>query len=180
MTSAAVFLDRDGVLNEPVVRNGRPFPPQRLEELVVLETAREACQELSAAGLKLVCVSNQPDIARGTQTRETVDAINDALKAELGLDAVLVCPHDDADGCDCRKPLPGLLFRAARLLELDLARSVMVGDRWRDVDAGRAAGALTVFVDRGYREQRPANPDLTVTDMLEAVEWIISNLVRTA
>lgn len=176
MSSAAVFLDRDGVLNEPVVTDGTPYPPQAIEDLRVIEGSREACRRLAAAGLKLVCVTNQPDIARGTQDRTTVDAINAVLARQLGLDAVMVCPHDDADGCECRKPLPGLLILAADHLDLDRSRSCMVGDRWRDVEAGKAAGSMTVFVDRGYDEPRPNDPDLVVAELLEAVEWIISKL----
>lgn len=176
MSSAAVFLDRDGVLNEPVVSGGQPYPPRRPDDLRVIAGARQACRQLSSAGLKLVCVTNQPDIARGKQDRDVVDAINAALVRELGLDAVLVCPHDDLDRCDCRKPLPGLLLRAAAQLDLDPARSCMVGDRWRDIEAGRAAGTMTVFVDRGYEEPRPNHPDLVVAELLEAVEWIISKL----
>lgn len=173
-----MFLDRDGVLNEPVIREGRPYPPGGPEDLRVIAGAREACRLLAAAGLKLVCVTNQPDIARGTQRREIVDAINAKLEQELQLDGVFTCPHDDSDGCSCRKPLPGLLLTAANALNLDPERSVMVGDRWRDVEAGRAAGSMTVFVDRGYHEPRPGDPDLVVAELLEAVEWIISKVGR--
>ena len=178
MSFPAVFFDRDGVLNEPVIREGRPFPPGRLEEVRVLPGVRQACRELSAAGLKLVCVSNQPDIARGTQDPEIVSAINRYLRELLALDEVVTCPHDDADECGCRKPLPGMLLEAAGRLSLDLSRSVTVGDRWRDIDAGRAAGTLTVFVDRGYHERSPEGQDLTVREVKEAVEWIIEKLGR--
>ena len=178
MSFPAVFLDRDGVLNEPAIREGRPFPPGRLEEVRVLPGVRQACHDLTGAGLKLVCVSNQPDIARGTQDPEVVSAINAHLLEVLGLDDIVTCPHDDADECRCRKPLPGMLLDAADRLNLDLSRSVTVGDRWRDIDAGRAAGTLTVYVDRGYREPAPEGPDLTVRELKEAVEWIIEKLRR--
>jgi D-glycero-D-manno-heptose 1,7-bisphosphate phosphatase len=173
MSSPAVFLDRDGVLNEPVVRSGRPYPPETIEELRVLPGALESCRLLSDAGLKLVCVTNQPDIARGKQEFATVAAINDRLLELLDLDEVVICPHDDPDGCDCRKPLPGMILDAARRLDLDISRSVTVGDRWRDVEAGRAAGTWTVFIDYGYNERQPEGPDLIVKDLKEAVPWII-------
>lgn len=173
MRGAAVFLDRDGVLNGPIIRSGRPHPPETVAEVRVLPGVADACRELSDAGLTLVCITNQPDIARGTQDPATVAAINDRLRGLLGLQEVVVCPHDDGDGCLCRKPLPGMILDAARRHDLDVARSVTVGDRWRDVEAGHAAGTWTVFVDWGYDERRPEHPDLVVKELKEAVPWII-------
>jgi D-glycero-D-manno-heptose 1,7-bisphosphate phosphatase len=173
MSGPAAFLDRDGVLNEPVLRAGRPYPPEAVKDVRVLPGALESCRRLSDAGLKLVCVTNQPDIARGTQDSATVAAINEYVRELLNLDEVVVCPHDDVDGCDCRKPLPGMILEAATRLDLDVSRSVTVGDRWRDVEAGRAAGTWTVFVDYGYNERQPDGPDLIVKDLKEAVPWII-------
>jgi D-glycero-D-manno-heptose 1,7-bisphosphate phosphatase len=173
MNRPAVFLDRDGVLNSPIVRSGRPYPPKRIDELRVLPGVPAACRDLATAGLTLVCVSNQPDIARGTLDFGTVAAINDELRELLRLDEVVVCPHDDQDGCACRKPLPGMILDAARRLDLDVSHSVTVGDRWRDVEAGRSAGTWTVLIDNGYKERQPDQPDLIVTDLKEAVPWIL-------
>ena len=128
MTAPAVFLDRDGVINRAVVRNGRPYPPAGVEDLEVLPGVLEALARLKAAGFALVVVTNQPDVARGSQTAETVAAIHRRLEALLPLDEFRVCCHDDADGCDCRKPKPGLLKRPPLY---DLRRSFIVGDRWR-------------------------------------------------
>jgi D-glycero-D-manno-heptose 1,7-bisphosphate phosphatase len=169
----AVFLDRDGVLSRAVVRDGKPYPPASVEELEILPGVTEACSQLERAGLRLVMVTNQPDISRGTQTRETVDAINRAVQRRLALDDVRVCPHDDKDGCACRKPAPGLLLDAAQDSGIDLKASVMVGDRWRDIECGKRAGCKTVFIDRGYDERRPDSPDLTVSSLPEAVSWIL-------
>ncbi|HEY8547880.1 MAG TPA: HAD family hydrolase [Acidimicrobiales bacterium] len=169
----AVFLDRDGVLNRAFVRDGRPHPPARVDDLEVLPGVAAAVERLREAGFATVVVTNQPDIARGTATRAGVDAIHRALRSVVPVDDVLVCPHDDADGCGCRKPRPGLLVEAARRRGLDLAASVMVGDRWRDVEAGRRAGCRTVFVDRGYDEPRPAGSDAEVPDLPAAVTWIL-------
>ncbi|OLE38984.1 MAG: hypothetical protein AUG48_00330 [Actinobacteria bacterium 13_1_20CM_3_68_9] len=170
----AVFLDRDGVLNEPVVIDGRPHPPEGAQALVVTPATAAACVRLREAAL-LVMVTNQPDIARGRQTRAAVDAINDELRARLPLDGVYLCPHDDPDGCSCRKPKPGMLLMAATELNIDLERSVMVGDRWRDVEAGRQAGCATVLVDRRYHEPR-AHADLVVDTFADAVPWILERL----
>jgi D-glycero-D-manno-heptose 1,7-bisphosphate phosphatase len=149
-----------------------------LEEVRLLPGVSDACRRLSAAGLKLVCVTNQPDIARGTQDPAAVESINAHLRRVLALDDVVTCPHDDPDACRCRKPLPGMLLDAADRLDLDLARSVTVGDRWRDIEAGRAAGTLTVHIDRAYRERTPTGSDLTVRELEEAVEWIVQKLKR--
>jgi D-glycero-D-manno-heptose 1,7-bisphosphate phosphatase len=169
----AVFLDRDGVLNRAFVVDGVPHPPATVQELELLPGVKEATGRLSAEGWLLVVVTNQPDIARGQTTREAVDRLHEALREQLPLDDVRVCPHDNADRCDCRKPAPGLLLAAAREHGIDLGASVMVGDRWRDIEAGRRAGTRTVYVQSGdYDEPAPAAPDLTVPSLLEAVPWI--------
>jgi D-glycero-D-manno-heptose 1,7-bisphosphate phosphatase len=168
----AVFLDRDGVINAAVVRDGRPYPPSSVDEVEVLPGAEEACNRLRAAGFDLVVVTNQPDIARGTQTFEAVHRINNALLAALPLDEVVVCPHDDDDDCDCRKPRPGMLLAAAQRRGIDLSTSFMVGDRWRDVEAGIRAGCRTVFIDRDY-DERSVQADVSVADLAEAAVWIL-------
>jgi len=126
----------------------------------------------------LIVVTNQPDVARGTQTREGVEVLHAALSAELPLDEFRVCYHDDPDGCDCRKPAPGLLLAAAQDYNLDLSASFMVGDRWRDIEAGRRAGCQTVFIDYGYAEAQPIHPDAQVQSTFEAVAWILRNMER--
>jgi len=169
----AVFLDRDGVLNRANVVDGKPLPPASVDELELLPGVEQACRQLHEAGLLLIVVTNQPDVARGTQTMATVEALNRELSSRLPLDEIRVCPHDDADHCDCRKPAPGLLLDAAHDWGIELENSVMVGDRWRDVEAGRRAGCKTVFIDSGYSERPPEAPDLTVRGLGEAVHWIL-------
>jgi D-glycero-D-manno-heptose 1,7-bisphosphate phosphatase len=173
MSRAGVFLDRDGVLNEAVVTAGLPEPPREPSELELLPQVEEACAQLADAGLVLIVVTNQPDIARGLVDRATVDDLNKRLLGSLALHDVIVCPHDDGDACACRKPKPGMLLEGASRWDIDLGHSVMVGDRWRDIQAGRAAGTHTVFVDRGYDEPAPQHPDLTVKELYESVPWII-------
>jgi D-glycero-D-manno-heptose 1,7-bisphosphate phosphatase len=169
----AVFLDRDGVLNRTVVRDGVPHPPASLTDLVVTQDAEAACRALKRAGLLLIVVTNQPDLARGTADRGMVDAINDRLRRRLDLDDVLVCGHDDGDGCACRKPRPGLLLDAAHRWQVRLGGSVMVGDRWRDVEAGRRAGCATVLVRGDLDEQLPTGADQVAANLREAVPWIL-------
>jgi D-glycero-D-manno-heptose 1,7-bisphosphate phosphatase len=172
-TRPAVFLDRDGVLNRAHVVDGVPHPPDSVQQLELLPGVEEACRRLREAGLLLIVVTNQPDVARGTQTLQEVEALNRELGSRLPLDEIRVCPHDDADECECRKPAPGMLLDAARERGIDLERSVMVGDRWRDVEAGRRAGCKTVFIDWGYSERAPEAPDLIVRQLDEAVPWIL-------
>lgn len=171
-----VFLDRDGVLNRARIRDGRPYPPRDVSEAELLPDALAACRQLKAAGAVLVVVTNQPEVRRGTAEAESVHAINAWLRAHLPVDDIGVCLHDDADHCDCRKPKPGLLVQAAADHGLDLPSSIMVGDRWRDVGAGQQAGCRTVFIDRNYAERQPESPDLTVSELGDAVPWIIERL----
>ena len=170
----AVFLDRDGVLSRVRPVGGIPRPPESVAELELEPGASEACRRLHEAGLLLIVVSNQPDIARGTQTMAAVEALNRELRARLPLDDVRICPHDDADRCVCRKPKAGMLIGAAADWGIELRRSFMVGDRWRDIEAGRRARCATVFVDRGYAERRPQGQDLTVRSLDEAVPWLLA------
>ena len=172
MNRRAVFLDRDGVLNSAVVRDGRPYPPASEMDLQVLPGVDDACRVLRKAGFLLIMVTNQPDIARGTISEEAVTSMNDRLQRELSLDAVYVCPHE-GDACYCRKPKPGLLLEAASRFGIDLAASYMIGDRWRDTEAGLNAGCCAVFIDYGYLEQRPRPPFHRVTSLGEAASWII-------
>lgn len=170
--TCAVFLDRDGVLNESIVCDGRSHPPATVDEFRFLPGVLNACKRLRQAGFVLLVVTNQPDVARGQQDKVVVEEMHRIVLESLPIDAVYVCPHDDADGCQCRKPRPGMLLDAAREWNLNLGSSFMVGDRWRDVEAGRRAGCRTVFVDRGYDEPAPVNPDAVVSDLGGAAEWI--------
>src|SRR4051812_29820475 len=134
----AIFLDRDGVINKTVVRGTVTHPPGTLEEFEFLPGVLEACVRLSEAGFALIVVTNQPDVARGIQQRDRVEAMNDLVRSRLPVLDVLACYHDSADHCSCRKPKPGMLLEAAQRHGLDLARSFMVGDRWSDIVAGQA------------------------------------------
>ena len=175
-TLRAVFLDRDGVLNRAIIRNGRPCPPASLDELEILPDVPDALAALKESGFLLLVVTNQPDVARGTQQRSVVESMHEKLRSVLPIDDFFVCYHDDHDACDCRKPKPGLLFQAAVRYELDLGECYLIGDRWRDIDAGHAAECTTVLVDRGYGERRPARePAMRAASCAEAAAWILQN-----
>ena len=175
----AVFLDRDGVINRAFVRDGKPFPPPTPQELEVLPGVSEALRELKLHGYELLVVTNQPDVGRGKQSREALDAMHQSLAAQLPIDDILVCCHTDQDKCDCRKPLPGMLLEAAQKHHIDLAASFMVGDRWRDIEAGYNAGCKTILIDYGYSERPPDRaPDLRVGSLREAADWIIRSTTK--
>ena len=168
----AVFLDRDGVINRAIVRNGVPYPPANLGDLEILPGVKEALIKLHLGGYLLIVVTNQPDVARGTAQKVEIEKMNSQLAFQLPLDEIKTCYHDDGDGCLCRKPMPGALIEAAKEHDIDLSKSFMVGDRWRDIEAGRVAGCKTFFVNYRYNEQPPVMPDFTVSSLLEAQKVI--------
>jgi D-glycero-D-manno-heptose 1,7-bisphosphate phosphatase len=171
----AVFLDRDGVLNRTYLyRDGKTHPPANLKDLEILPGAEEACHDLRRAGFLLIVVTNQPDVARGAQVREVVEAINNRLQQNLALDDFRVCYHDNQDKCSCRKPKPGLLLRAGDSWGIDLAQSFMVGDRWTDIEAGRNAGCKTIFIGTvPLLDVDRRKPDFQAASLLEAASWIL-------
>lgn len=176
MIQRAVFLDRDGVLNRALVRDGKPFPPACLADVEILPGAITSLQKLADSGYVLIGITNQPDVARGSQSREVVESINEFIQSGLPVREIFVCYHDNVDECDCRKPRPGLILRAAEKYKLDLPMSWMVGDRWKDIVAGQAAGAKTIFIDRYYTETYLGAPaDFTVGDTALIADIILQN-----
>jgi D-glycero-D-manno-heptose 1,7-bisphosphate phosphatase len=171
----AVFLDRDGVINRALERGGLPYPPTTWKDFKILPEVPAACAKLKAAGFLLVVVTNQPDVGRGTLKQEIVETIHAEMCRELPIDRVEICYHPGrgASECDCRKPKPGMLLRAAKVLGVDLAQSWMVGDRWRDVDCGHAAGCRTIFIVRGYAEELRQKPNFSAGNLAEAADIIL-------
>jgi len=173
----AVFLDRDGVINRAVTKDGKPYPPSSVAEVEVLPGVRDALGKLKDAGFSLICVTNQPDVVRGKQKKEIVEAIHERLMGSLCIDEILVCYHDDGDKCRCRKPLPGMLLEASGRLGIDLKKSFMVGDRWRDIEAGQNAGCRTILIEYGYNEKRPSRPpDVKVDSLGRAADWMLQQI----
>lgn len=170
----AVFLDRDGVINRFLLRDGKTYAPRRLEDFRLLPGAREAVNDLHEAGYLVVVVTNQPDIGNGLVDPAVVDGMHDRLRRAMPLAGIEICPHKQTAGCDCRKPKPGLLTRAATRYSIDLSRSFMVGDRWSDVVAGHEAGCYTIFVNRGYDACHERQPDYVVRSLPEATRHILT------
>jgi len=173
----AIFLDRDGIINRAIVREGMPYPPVKPDEMELLPWTLRSFAKLQSAGYMLIGVTNQPDVARGKQSREEVEAMNAWIQERVPLQEILVCYHDDRDNCDCRKPKPGLILRAAARYSLNLLESWMVGDRWKDIAAGQAAGLKTIFVDYHYHEIYRSNPaDFVVEDTAQIDDIILKGI----
>jgi D-glycero-D-manno-heptose 1,7-bisphosphate phosphatase len=174
MVRAAVFLDRDGVINANILRDGKPVAPTQRDEFRLLPGVEDAVRRLKNAGYLVIVCTNQPDVATGRTARTALDAMHGLVREKLNVDDIKACFHTDNDGCDCRKPKPGMLLAAAREHGIDLAASYMVGDRWRDVAAGRAAGCRTIFVDHEYEQEERHEPDFAVASLPQAVDIILA------
>jgi D-glycero-D-manno-heptose 1,7-bisphosphate phosphatase len=175
--TGAIFFDRDGVLNDAVVRDGKPYPPDSIEGVRLDPYARQAVADAHELDLRAIIVTNQPDVSRGLASVGAVNAINTYVLESSRADALYVCMHDDADNCACRKPKPGLLMEAAKERRLDLTASFLIGDRWKDIAAGRAAGCRTIFIDRGYSETAvDVRADVVVVSLEEAMRAVRSLL----
>jgi len=174
----AVFLDRDGVINANLERDGKPVAPTTLAEFRILPGVAEAARRLKDAGFLLIVVTNQPDVRDGLTPPATMEAMHAEIRRAMPIDDFMICLHTDADQCACRKPKPGLLLEAAAKHGIDLAASIIVGDRWRDVLAGQAAGCRTIFVDWGYVQDRPAVADKTVNSLGEAAAFVLGRTVE--
>ncbi len=142
----AVFIERDGILNKIRVEGQYPVVPLTFHEFHLNAEVAPLLNELKAAGLLLIVTTNQPGLSRGTQSRRELDRMHQALRARFTIDDLLVCPHEDNDGCPCRKPKPGLLYEAAYAWGIDLNRSFVVSDKWQDAEAARRAGATSLLV----------------------------------
>ena len=173
----AVFLDRDGVITRSLVQDGRPYAPVSLDDMEILPGVDEAIAALHQAGFLVIVVTNQPDVGRGLVSQDIVESMHEILRERLAIDDIKVCYHSDADGCACRKPKPGMILAAAGEWSVDLPASFVVGDRWRDVEAGRGAGCKTIWVRADYDERLPEGPDAVVDSSLDASRLILAGRV---
>lgn len=171
MTSG-VFLDRDGVLVREIVVDGVARAPLRLEDFRILDEAPAQVDRLHRAGLRCIVFTNQPEVAKGLLRLDTLEEMHRRLCEATLVDEVAVCPHHDSDDCACRKPRPGMLLEAARGAKIDLGESFVVGDRWRDIDAGRAVGCYSILIERPYSACSTA--DARVSKLSSAVDVILA------
>ncbi|OGW44937.1 MAG: hypothetical protein A2Y66_02105 [Nitrospirae bacterium RBG_13_41_22] len=175
MKERAVFLDRDGVINKVIFRDGHPASPRNLKEFVLNDGIRQAIRKLKDFGFRIIVVSNQPDVARGEITQGLLDLVTQRMRWEIPIDDVYICPHDDIHQCSCRKPKPGMLFKAAYQWEIDLSSSFLIGDTWKDIEAGKAAGCKTILLNAPYNQD--VHCDFRVKLLAEAVDIIVTTPV---
>jgi len=173
------FLDRDGVINKSLVVNGKPKSPSNLNELLIIEGVVEAIEILLRFNFIPVVITNQPDIARGTNLITDVAMINKRISEITGIQNFFLCVHDDNNNCTCRKPKPGLVLQAAKELNIDISKSFIVGDRWRDIELGQFLQIDSYFIDYGYSETAPNMPYIAVDSLLGAVKNVVRNLNDT-
>ena len=173
----SVFLDRDGVINRVYIKDGLPQSPNSLDELKILPGVKETIIKLKKLNFICLMVTNQPNVSRKKIDKNSVIQMNNFLKNEIALDDIFVCYHDDSDNCNCRKPKPGLLLQAGKKWDVDFKKSFMIGDRWRDIQAGEKVGCKTIFLDYKYNEKKPKKPDF-VSDSLLNAAYIIEKLIH--
>ena len=172
----AVFLDRDGILNRLVMRNGQAVSPRSLEQFELVPGIEQSIELLKRAGLLVVVVTNQPDVARMFLAASDLDHMHTRLREALPVDAIYACPHDERDSCACRKPKPGLLLQAASQWQICLEESWMVGDSWKDMEAGRAARCRTCLIRTPATDEKAAGGTLVASSLQEAVEAILADV----
>jgi len=165
---SGVFLDRDGVVNKIILKERRPYSPRKLDQLEILDGVRDAVKILQKLGFKVVVITNQPEISRGLITENLVMEMHNKISEETGIKNFYFCRHDDFHDCGCRKPKTGMLLRAAVELDLDFNQSYLVGDRWKDIQAGQKVGCKCYFIDNNYDEPMPISPFHTVKSLYEA------------
>jgi D-glycero-D-manno-heptose 1,7-bisphosphate phosphatase len=168
----AVFLDRDGILNKSIIKQGKPYPPENLEEVVIHDEVKQGIRLLKNEGLLLIMITNQPDIARNKTTEKNVNSINNFVKHILNLDDIFMCVHDDNDNCNCRKPKPGMIIDAQKKWNIELNGSFLVGERWKDISAGKKMNLITFFLDLGYKEKK-VDADFEYKTFTQIVNQII-------
>ncbi|MCB1194073.1 MAG: HAD family hydrolase [Leptospiraceae bacterium] len=168
----AVFFDRDGVINKAIVKDGKPYPPSDITQFEWNEKIEEVLDYVKSLGYLAFIFTNQPDVARGAQTKENVESIHKLILSKLSIDEIYCCYHDSGDNCECRKPKPGMLYEAQNKYNIDLGKSFVIGDRWRDIEAGKQAGCKTIFIDYHYDESLKSRPDYVI-DRIQEVLYVI-------
>lgn len=171
MKKKAIFLDRDGVINDVIFRgSNKPIAPWSLEEFKLYVGIEEPLRQLSDSGYLLFVVSNQPDISKGLVDIQIVQQMNDIIVSQFPIEKVVFCPHEDRHKCACRKPKSGMLIELAAEYGVDLNASYLIGDNWKDIAAGEAAGCKTILIKRAYN--KTVNADNYVQSLDEVTKII--------
>jgi D-glycero-D-manno-heptose 1,7-bisphosphate phosphatase len=166
----AIFLDRDGVINKALIKNGLPFSPRTINDFEILPGVEKALNLFHDLGFLNIVATNQPDIARCLMSEQILNEMHDLIRLNLVVDDIFVCPHDDSENCSCRKPKPGMILDAAAKWGIDLTNSYFIGDTWKDIHAGRAAGCATVLLECPYNEGLES--DYRVASLFDIIDII--------
>ncbi|HOV88836.1 MAG TPA: HAD family hydrolase [Candidatus Paceibacterota bacterium] len=168
----AIFLDRDGVINKAIIRAGGFSSPWSLDEFEIIDEVEEVLKEFKKLEFLNIIITNQPDIARGNLLLRELEKMHQIILERLPVDDIQYCPHDDKDNCDCRKPKPGMILRAAQKWNIDLNHSYVIGDRWKDIKASKAAGCKAFLIRREYNLDYQEDYDFEINNLKEVVEFI--------
>ena len=171
--SKAIFLDRDGVINRPLIKNGKGYAPRLLKDFKIYSSVKKDIKKLKKNGYKIFVITNQPDVNNKLIKKKTLKAMHKILKKKLCVDKILYCPHDKKENCKCRKPKTELIKNAIKGKKIYLKKSYMIGDRASDIEAGYRAGCKTIFINKNYLELKPKKQDKTVKTLNAAVNYIL-------
>lgn len=160
--NSAIFLDRDGVINYSIMHDNKPYAPLNLSELKIIPEIKFVIDFFKQKKFKVFVITNQPDVARGKVSKDEVEKINESIQSQLSIDEIFTCYHDNQDQCECRKPKPGAFMTLSQKYNIDLTKSIMVGDRAKDIEAAKNANCPSVFIDYGYNELKPTDQNYTV------------------
>jgi len=172
MRNKAIFWDRDGIMNKVIMRKGETSSPWKLEEFEILPDVKKCLEASKEMGFLNIVFTNQPDISRGFLKIEDLEKMHKVILETLPVDEIKVCPHDDKDNCSCRKPKPGLILEAVKKWSIDLEKSYVVGDGWKDIKAGKAAGCKTFLLRREYNKNYQKDYDFEIDNLKKTVEII--------
>jgi D-glycero-D-manno-heptose 1,7-bisphosphate phosphatase len=169
--SRAIFLDRDGILNKAIVINKKPKSPKNLSELVLNKSLKKFLLDAKKS-YYLICVTNQPEVGRKKFSKTEIKKINNFIKVFFNLDDIFTCYHEKDNICNCRKPKIGLLLKSKKKYNINLKKSIVIGDRWKDIAMGKKAGCKTIFVDYNYNENLKDRPDVTVNNIKKLINHV--------
>jgi D-glycero-D-manno-heptose 1,7-bisphosphate phosphatase len=170
----AIFLDRDGVINHVLYHEGvnKPSSPWKFEEFQLYNGVEKPLEELRKMGFLLLIISNQPDISKGKIEEGMTEKVNKIIFEKLPIQDILICPHEDRHNCNCRKPKPGMIIELSKKWNVDIGKSFLIGDRWKDIEAGENAGCTSILLDKPYNKDTKA--EYRTKDLQSAVELIKS------
>jgi D-glycero-D-manno-heptose 1,7-bisphosphate phosphatase len=178
--NSALFLDRDGVVNYSIVRDNKPYAPLNLNELKIIPGIKSVINIFKQRKFKIFVITNQPDVARGKVKKEEIDEINTIVQTQLSIDEVFTCYHDNQDQCDCRKPKSGAFIALSQKYNIDLTKSIMVGDRAKDIEAAKNVNCPSVFIDYGYNELKPLDQNYTIYGTSELLTCLEKHFEHTS